>query len=74
MLCHDLDGEYRHTVSALQKCQTLHEAVACFERNFERAGVVAMGERYHWALLAFDEYQKVNTWNGAAAPLVERSR
>lgn len=60
MLCHDLDGEYRHTVAALAKTKNLHEAVACFERNFERAGVVAMGERYHWGLIALNQYRKIH--------------
>lgn len=56
-LIHELSGEYRRTISALLKTATLEQAVVAFERNYERAGVVAMGDRHAWAVKALDAYR-----------------
>src|ERR1700730_4793186 len=51
-LCHELGGAYGHTISALHKTKNLEQATIAFERNYERAGVVSMSARLHWANLA----------------------
>ena len=48
-LRYELVGEYHPVVVALRKCADLKEAVIEFEKHYERAGVVAMGDRLDWA-------------------------
>jgi hypothetical protein len=65
-LFHDLDREYRDTVSAILKCDTRYDSCLAFERNYERAGVINMASRQHWAdiaALAYLNWQTRNTQN-----------
>jgi hypothetical protein len=55
-LIHELSGEYRSTISALLKCTCLSQAVLAFERNYERAGVPAIGDRVVWGQRALNAY------------------
>lgn len=56
-LIHELEGEYRSTISALLKCRSLSDAVLAFERNYERPGVPAIGDRVVWCQKALNAYQ-----------------
>jgi len=56
-LRHELSGDYESTISALHKCPNLKAAVEAFERNYERAGVVAMQSRLVWGQRALDAYR-----------------
>lgn len=67
-LVHELTGEYRSTVSALLKCQSLTAAVLAFERNYERAGVPAIGDRVIWGQKALNAYHAAQEAHDAAAP------
>lgn len=67
-LVHELTGEYRSTISALLKCRTLSDAVLAFERNYERAGVPAIGDRVIWGEKAFKAYHAAQKAPQAAAP------
>jgi len=60
-LMHELSGEYRATISALLKCLSLSQAVLAFERNYERAGVPAIGDRVVWAQKALSAYHGTQT-------------
>lgn len=55
-LIHDLSAEYRSTISALLKCTSLSGAILAFERNYERAGVPAIGDRVVWGQKALGAY------------------
>lgn len=68
-LIYDLSGEYRSTISALLKCRTLADAVLAFERNYERAGVPAIGDRVVWGQRALSAYHATReaASNGASA-------
>lgn len=67
-LVHELTGEYRSTISALLKCRTLSDAVLAFERNYERAGVPAIGDRVIWGQRALNAYHATQKTPEAAAP------
>ena len=56
-LQHELRGEYRRTIAALEKTGTLRAAVRAFERNFERAGIPNYKDRDQWAEIAYDAYR-----------------
>jgi hypothetical protein len=60
-LIHDLSGEYRSTIAALLKCTSLSQAVLAFERNYERAGVPAIGDRVVWGQKALNAYHAKQT-------------
>jgi hypothetical protein len=60
-LLHDLDHEYKSSVAAVAKTKTLADATTAFERNYERAGVVAMDSRIHWAQRALAAYKAQQT-------------
>lgn len=55
-LAHELEHEYKSTVAAVLKTNTLKDAVRAFERNFERAGVPAYANRDKWAARAMRAY------------------
>ena len=56
-LKHELSGAYHSTVVHVKQSKTVHEAATAFERYYERAGVVAMEDRWHWADRAMAAYK-----------------
>jgi Phage tail lysozyme len=65
-LIHELQGDYKGSISALEKTKNLKDATAAFERNYERAGVIAMASRVSWAKIALDSYRKSTPFTVAA--------
>jgi hypothetical protein len=56
-LMHELQTDYKSTISALEKTKNLRDATVAFERNYERAGVVNMTSRVAWAKIALKAYK-----------------
>ncbi len=56
-LFHELDGAYRSTITHVKNAKDVHEAATMFERFYERAGVVAMKDRWAWADRALSAYR-----------------
>lgn len=56
-LIHELKSDYAACIRALMHAENLEQAVVSFERTFERAGVVAMASRLHWAERALNAYR-----------------
>ena len=48
----ELSRDYAYVIAHLHECDTVEEATEVFERYYERAGVVAMGDRIRWAKIA----------------------
>lgn len=65
-LCKELHDDGR-TVASIAKTKTLVEATEAFERGYERAGVVNMHSRIHWAEIALAAVR------GAGPPEVTRA-
>jgi len=57
-LMHELQTDYKSTISALEKTRNLRDATMAFERNYERAGIIHMQSRLDWAKIALAEYHK----------------
>lgn len=57
-LKHELQSDYAHVVVMMRATRTLIEAVACFERYYEGAGIVAMGHRLTGAEIALNAWQQ----------------
>lgn len=53
----DLDKHYRFLPPMLKRSTNLHGAVEEFEHYYEGAGVVAMADRYQWAMKALNAYR-----------------
>lgn len=49
-------GPYRFLPGLMKKTIDLHDAVTGFEHYYEGAGVVAMHDRYQWAIKALNAY------------------
>lgn len=55
-LIHELEHDH-NTIPALLKTKDIESAAISFERNYERAGVINMHSRLHWANIAY------SVWN-----------
>ncbi|RJF87181.1 hypothetical protein D3874_09200 [Oleomonas cavernae] len=55
-LKHELVHEYKSTISAVLKTKALGDAVAAFEKNFEKAGTPNYKSREAWGQEALDAF------------------
>jgi len=54
----ELHGDEKKAIPAVKKAATLSGKVQAFERAYERAGVKHYPERYRWASIALDAYDR----------------
>ena len=59
-LHYELAGAYAYVVAHLRECGSVEQTTEVFERYYERAGVVAMNDRIHWAKIALTAYRAHN--------------
>jgi Phage tail lysozyme len=53
----ELAGPYAYVVAHLHECGSVDDATQIFERYYERAGVVALVDRIHWAKIALAAFR-----------------
>lgn len=54
----ELTSTEKSAIPKLKAASTLKDKVIAFEESFERAGIKRYDERYKWAQLAYDAYNK----------------
>ena len=69
-LKHDLSGAYHYAIAAVAKAKTCYDATVSFERGYERAGVPAYQDRFHWADLALTAFRAHDAGAVPIAPYV----
>ena len=68
-LIHELQGSESASLAALRKTRTPEEAAKVFEQKFERAGIVALGERQAYARSAYQQLAGANAQSQTAAQI-----
>ena len=68
-LIHELQGSESASLAALRKTRTPEEAAKVFEQKFERAGIVALGERQAYARSAYQQLAGTNAQSQTAAQI-----
>lgn len=59
-LIYELDTDYKWTISALLKTETLEQAVISWEHTYEGAGIIRMEDRINWAELVLKSWRENN--------------
>lgn len=73
-LIHELQGSESASLAALRKTRTPEEAARVFEQKFERAGIVALGERQAYARSAYQQLAGTNAQSQTATQISSTSQ